>query len=75
MTEKKTICGKYEAQLEPSENFRVSKLKLCYYRQGENESLADFVNHCKLLTMKCKFNGKEMVDRLIKQIIAEGTAI
>ena len=66
----KTIWEKFEAQLEPSENFRVSRLKLRYYRQGKNESLDDFVNRCKLLTMKCKFTGKEMEERLIEQIIA-----
>ena len=65
------VWEKYEAQLEPSENFRVCRLKLRYFRQGQDETLGEFINRCNLLlAMKCKFTTNELDERLLEQIVA-----
>lgn len=59
------IWQHFEQQLEPSDNFRVCRLKLRHYRQKPDESLDDFVNRCKLLALKCEFTDNELKERLI----------
>ncbi|PIK37302.1 hypothetical protein BSL78_25862 [Apostichopus japonicus] len=65
-----TLFGKFMAQLEPAENFRIARLKLRNYYQQPGEKLDDFVNRCKLLSKKCDFTKEEVDERLVEQIIA-----
>ena len=69
-----TIFEKFIEQLEPSENYRISRLKLMHFRQRQDENLDCFVNRCKLLALKCEFEGNELNERLIELVIA-GTPI
>ena len=65
-----SIFQKFSDQLEPSENFRLSRLKLMNYRQRDNECLDDFINRCKLQALRCKFSVNETNERLLELIIA-----
>ena len=69
-----TIFDKFIEQLEPSENYRISRLKLMHFRQRQDKNLDCFVNRCKLLALKCEFEGHELNERLIELVIA-GTPI
>ena len=69
-----TIFEKFIEKLEPSENYRISRLKLMHFRQRQDENLDYFVNRCKLLALKCEFEGNELNERLIELVIA-GTPI
>ena len=69
-----TIFEKFVEQLEPSENYIISRLKLMHFRQGQDENLDCFVNRCKLHALKCEFEGNELNERLIELVIA-GTPI
>ena len=68
------IFEKFMEQLEPSENYRISRLKLMHFRQQQDENLDCFINRCKLLALKCEFEDNELNKRLIELIIA-GTPI
>ena len=57
-------------QLEPPENFRISRLKLGKFHQRADESLDMFVNRCKLLANQCDFKEDELNERLVELIIA-----
>ena len=64
------IWQKFEEQLDPPENFRIARLVMQKYRQGETESIDDFVNKCKLQAQKCEFKDvNEINDRIIDQLI------
>ena len=65
-----TIFTHFLEQLEPSENFRISRLKLSQFSQNQNESLDEFINRCKILAQKCDFTDQEMNERIIEQIIS-----
>ncbi|KAK7098352.1 uncharacterized protein [Littorina saxatilis] len=67
------ILKRFREQLEPSENFRVARLKLMAFRQGPSESLDNFVNKCKLQAIKCDFSTEETNERIIELIIANTT--
>ena len=69
-TDPDVIFEKFTEQLEPSEHFRVCRLKLMHFRQKPNESLDEFVNRCKLLALKCEFSDSELAERLLELIIA-----
>ena len=64
------ILQKSKEQLEPAENFRVSRLRLMGYSQRKDESLDDFVNRAKLQAQKCDFSTDEINERLLELIIA-----
>ncbi|KAG1694107.1 hypothetical protein GQR58_006909 [Nymphon striatum] len=64
------IFEKFEEMIEPTENFRVSRLKLSNLRQQNNQSLDDFVSKCKLLANKCGFRPNELQERIIELITA-----
>ena len=66
----KKIFAAFEEQLEPPENYRISRLKLTQYRQTQEESLDDFTNRCKLQALKCDFVDDELNERLIELIIS-----
>ena len=68
------IFEKFMEQLEPSENYRISRLKLMHFSQQQDENLDCFINRCKLLALKCEFEDNELNERLIELIIA-GTPI
>lgn len=68
------IFAKFVEQLEPCENYRISRLRLMHYRQRPEENLDCFINRCKLLALKCEFQDNELNERLIELIIA-GTPI
>ena len=57
-------------QLEPPENYRISRLKLCKLVQKPEESLDGYMNRCKLLAKNCQFTTTESDERLIELIIA-----
>ncbi|KAK7108980.1 hypothetical protein V1264_013102 [Littorina saxatilis] len=67
------ILKRFREQLEPSENFRVARLKLMAFRQGPSESLDNFANKCKLQAIKCDFSTEETNERIIELIIANTT--
>lgn len=67
------LFNKFLEQLEPAENFRISRLKLSKYKQQQSESVDSFINRCKLLANKCSFKDDELDDRLIELIIASTT--
>ena len=69
-TDPDVIFERFTEQLEPSEHFRVCRLKLMHFRQKSNESLDEFVNRCKLLALKCEFSDSELTERLLELIIA-----
>ena len=69
-----TIFEKFIEQLEPSENYRIRRLKLMHFRQRQYENLDCFVNRCKLLALKCELEGNKLNERLIELVIA-GTPI
>ena len=48
----------------------VGGLKLMNFRQRQDENLDCFINRCKLLALKCEFEGNELNERLIELIIA-----
>lgn len=64
------ILQRFREQLEPAENFRVSRLRLMGYRQQKGERLDDFVNRAKLQAQKCEFSPAELDERLLELIIA-----
>ena len=64
------IFAAFEEQLEPLENYRISRLKLTHYRQTREECLDDFINRCKLQALKCDFVDDELNEHLIELIIA-----
>ena len=66
----KKILAAFEEQLEPPENYRISRLKLTQYRQTQEETLDDFTNRCKLQALKCDFVDDELNERLIELIIS-----
>ena len=66
----KKIFAAFEEQLEPPENYRISRLKLTQYRQTQEESLDHFTNRCKLQDLKCDFVDDELNERLIELIIS-----
>ena len=66
----KKIFAAFEEQLEPPENYRISRLKLTQYRKTQEESLDDFTNRCKLQALKCDFVDDELNERLIELIIS-----
>ena len=53
------ILQKFKEQLEPAENFRVSRLR-------KDESLDDFVNRAKLQAHKSDFSADEINERLLE---------
>ena len=56
--------------MDPPENFRIARLVMQKYRQGETESIDEFVNKCKLQAQKCEFkDGNVVNDRIIDQLI------
>ena len=57
-------------QLEPPDNFRISRLKLRKFHQRADESLDMFVNRCKLLANQCDFKEDELNERLVELIIS-----
>ena len=59
------IFEKFMEQLEPSENYQISRLKLMHFRQQQDENLDCFINRCKLLALKCEFEDNELNERLI----------
>ena len=64
------IWQKFEEQLDPPENFRIARLVLQKFKQGEGESLDEFVNKCKLQAQKCDFkDANETEDRILDQLI------
>ena len=69
-TDPDVIFEMFTEQLEPSEHFRVCRLKLMHFRLKPNESLDEFVNRCKLLALKCEFSDSELAERLLELIIA-----
>jgi len=64
------IFAKFKEQLEPADNFRVSRLKLMRFRQRPEETLDEFINRCHLQAQKCDFSPAEADERLIELIIA-----
>ena len=66
----KKIFAAFEEQLEPPENYRISRLKLTQYRQTREESLDDVTNRWKLQALKCDFVDDELNERLIELIIS-----
>lgn len=64
------IWKKFLDQIEPADNFRISRLKLSTLRQRSDESLDDFISRCKHLANKCDFSKDELQQRLIEIIIA-----
>ena len=66
----KKIFAAFEEQLEPPENYRISRLRLTQYMQTREESLDDFTNRCKLQALKCDFVDDELNERLIELIIS-----
>ena len=42
-----------------------------HFRERQNENLDRFINRCKLLTLKCEFEGNELNERQIELIIAD----
>jgi len=65
-----TILAKIKEQLEPAENFRVSRLRLMGLRQQASESLDTFVNRAKEQGKTCDFSTDETNQRLVELIIA-----
>lgn len=65
-----TIFNKFLEHLEPKENFRINRLKLMSYKQKQNETIDDFVNRCRQLTLKCSLTDTEQEQRIIELIIA-----
>ena len=59
------IFEKFMEQLEPSENYRISRLKLMHLRQQQDENLDCFINRCKLLALKCEFEDNFDEDEFI----------
>lgn len=57
-------------QLEPGQNFRISRLELSKYAQQELESIDEFTNRCKLKAKECDFDTSEHDERIIELIIA-----
>ena len=70
----KAIWDKFEAQIEPTESFRICRLKLSHFKQNPNESLDDFTTRAKAVALKCDFSDTELDERLVELIIA-GTPI
>ena len=58
-----------EEQIEPCENYRVTRLKLVFSTK-QDESLDDFVDKCKLLDIKCDISDTELNEKLIELIVA-----
>ena len=72
------IWKRFKEQLEPSENFRVARLKLHYFYQKPDETLDSFVTRCRQQALKCDFtvastdklDEKQIDERILEQIIA-----
>ena len=64
------IFKKFQEQLEPSQNYRICRLKLSQYVQKPDETLDQFLNRSKLLAQKCEFTQEEQNERLVELIIA-----
>ena len=62
--------NKFIEQLEPKENFRINRLKLMTYKQEAEESLDDFVNRCRRMTLRSSLTDHEQQQRIIELIIA-----
>ena len=60
------VLQKLKEQLEPAENFRVSRLRFMGYRQRKDESLDDFVNRAKLQAQKSEFSADEINEHLLE---------
>jgi len=70
----KSISAKFSEQIDPSENFRISRLKLSKFQQKPNETLDQFINRCQLQAKTCQFEATELNERLLELVIA-GTPI
>jgi len=68
------IWTNFEAEIvEPTLNFRISRLSLRKYKQDQAETIDEFISRCKNVAFQCKFrDDKEFEERLIEQII-DGT--
>ena len=64
------IWTRFEQTLAPSENFRISRLKLHHLYMQDNETIDDFVQRCKVQAASCDFTPAETKDRILEQIIA-----
>ena len=64
------IFKKFQEQLEPSQNYRICRLKLSQYVQKPDETLDQFLNRSKLLAQKCEYTQEEQNERLVELIIA-----
>jgi hypothetical protein len=64
------VCKKFLEQLEPTENYRISRLKLSKLCQKPEETLDEFVNRCQTQAKTCAFSDDEHRERIIELIIA-----
>lgn len=64
------ILTKLKEQLEPAENFRVSRLRLMGYRQKVGETIDSFVTRAKQQAKTCDFKKDEQDERIVELIIA-----
>ena len=64
------LFKKIGEQVEPPEDFRVSRLKLMNMRQEKTETLDNFVTRAQLQAQKCEFSIPEPEERLIELIIS-----
>ena len=70
-TDPNYVWKRFEEMLEPSENFRIARLKLHFFYQRPDEALDSFVTRCRAQALKCDFkNEQELSERIIEQIIA-----
>ena len=59
-----------EGQLNVSVNFRIQRLELMRYKQKPGETIDEFVNRCRTKAKECKFEEKELGERLVELVIS-----
>ena len=65
-----TVWERFTTQVEPKTNFRMARLFLQKLKQGESESMDDFVSRCELQAQRCNFRDElEFNERIIEQVI------
>lgn len=65
------IWSRFEEQMNPSQNFRVARLKMhFFYQKQTNETLDEFLTRCRQQAQKCNFRADAMNERILEQIIA-----
>ena len=66
------IWNAFSQQLDPRDNFRIHRLEFQRFKQGESESIDDFVLRCRTKAAQCIFKTEDMIEERIIEVLIAG---